>query len=150
MKPRLNVYLDYALLKQLDAFARQNGASKSGVIEAALMSFLSPDSTDRREAAIARRLDRLTRQYARIERAQTVALETLALFVRHHLSTTAPLPASERADALAKGEERFAQFVEQLGRELAKGPSLIDRVVEEATPEADDFFNEEDVEAGHG
>jgi len=149
VKPRLNVYLDYALMKDLDAFARRNGASKSGVVEAALMSFLSPDATDRREAAIARRLDRLTRQYARIERAQTVALETLALFVCHHLATTAPLPASERAAALAQGEERFAQFVEQLGRELGKGSSLIDRVVEEVTPEADAFFAADDVEAGH-
>lgn len=150
MKPRLNVYLGYEVLRQLEAFARQKGASKSGVVEAAVMSFLSPDSTDRREAAIARRLDRLTQQYGRIERAQTVGLETLALFVRHHLATTAPLPASERATALAQGEERFAQFVEQVGRELGGGSNLLDRVIEEIEPGPAEFFDEPDAEDGHG
>ena len=149
MKPRLNIYIEHALVRQLEQAAARAGSSKSGMVEAALVSFFSPDGGDRREAAMARRLDRLTRQYGRLERNQQITLETLALFVRHHLTATAPLPPSEQAAALAKGEERFTRFIEQLGRELAGGRSLVRDVVDEVLPTADDFFSAVDLETGH-
>jgi len=147
MKPRLNIYIDYELHKKLEQAAPQLGGSKSGVVEAALISFFSPDGGDRREAAIVRRLDRLSRQFDRLYRNQTIAIEALALFIRHQLSMTATLPASERAAALAKGQERFAQFIEQLGQEVATGKNLILDVVEQISPTAEDFFGPEEVEA---
>ena len=68
MKPRLNIYIDYELHKKLEQAAPQLGGSKSGVVEAALISFFSLDGGDRREAAIVRRLDRLSRQFDRLAR----------------------------------------------------------------------------------
>ena len=62
MKPRLNIYIEHELHRKLEQAASQLGGSKSGVVEAALISFFSPDGGDRREAAIVRRLDRLTRR----------------------------------------------------------------------------------------
>ncbi len=61
MKGRLNCYFDAALLKRLDELTARKGLSKSTIVEAALASFLSPDATDQREAAITRRLDKMTR-----------------------------------------------------------------------------------------
>jgi len=52
------------------------------IAEAAIASFLSPDAEERREAAIARRLDQLGRRMARLKRDVGIAVETLALFVR--------------------------------------------------------------------
>ena len=57
--------------------------SLSLVAEAAIASFLSPDADERREAAMSRRLDRLGRQVARMERDLGISLETLALFIRY-------------------------------------------------------------------
>ena len=136
MKPRLNVYLDYRVLRGVEQVAARHETSKSGVIETAVKAFLSEAPSEQQQAAIGRRLDRLTRQYARLERMTLVSLETLALFVRHYLSTTASPAASERAAALVKGEERFARFTEQLGRELAKGGTLVDRVIADHAPMA--------------
>ncbi len=136
MKPRLNVYLDYRVLRGVEEVAARHETSKSGVIEAAVRAFLSEAPSEQNQAAMGRRLDRLTRQYARLERMTLVSLETLALFVRHYLSTTAPLAASERAAAVAKGEERFARFTEQLGRELARGGTMVDRVITDHAPMA--------------
>ena len=81
-KARLSVYLDPELMAQLTELADQKQKPKSLIAEAAIMSFLTPDDADRREAALARRLDLLTRQGERLERDLWVAAETLALFIR--------------------------------------------------------------------
>jgi hypothetical protein len=62
------------------------------VVETALASHLSPDGSDRLEAALARRLDRMTRQIERLERHVTISNEALALFVRFWLTSTPPFP----------------------------------------------------------
>ena len=68
MKERLSVYLDAAVMAQLAAFAAHRNKSLSLIAEAAIASFLSPDGPDKLEAAISRRLDRLSRQNDRLER----------------------------------------------------------------------------------
>jgi hypothetical protein len=89
---------------------------------------LSPDGADRLEAALARRLDRLSRQVERLERHGNISNEALALFVRFWLTTTPPLPDSAQAAAQAKGRERYEGFVDALARRLARGRTLADEV----------------------
>jgi hypothetical protein len=127
-KPRLSVYLDPDVMAQLTELADQKKQPKSLVAEAAIASFLTPDDSDRREAAFARRLDLLTRQVERLERDLTIAVEALALFIRFWLTVTPPLPESAQSAAQAKGRERFDSFLETLGRRLAKGRSLLREV----------------------
>ena len=105
--------------------------SVSLIVAAALASWLSPDAGDQREAAIARRLDRLTRQFERLERDQAIAIETLALFIRYYLTVSTPVPEAHQEAARAQGKARFAQFIEQLGRHLLRGHSLVRDLVEE-------------------
>lgn len=121
MKGRLNCYFDAALLKRLDELAARRGLSKSTIVEAALASFLSPDAADQREAAITRRLDKMTRAIERLERDVSVGNEAQALFIRAWLTATPPLPREVQAAAQAKAKERYEAFVEALGRRLAKG-----------------------------
>jgi len=135
-KSRLNVYFDAALSAELEALAARQKLSKSQIVEAALAAFLSPDGADHREAAIVRRLDRLTRAVERLERDVTVGNEALALFVKFWLTTTPPLPDTMREAAQAKGRERYEGFVEALGRRLAKGGTLAKEVSEEHDPTA--------------
>ena len=123
-KDRLNVYFDPSLSPELDALAARHKVSKSQIIEAALASYLSPDTADQREAAITRRLDRRTRAVERLERDVTIGNEAVALFVRFWLTMTPPLPDTMRTAAQAKGRERYEGFVETLGRRLAKGNIL--------------------------
>jgi hypothetical protein len=52
---------------------------------------------------VARRLDRLSRQGARLERELWIAAETLALFIRFWLTVTPPLPEGAQVVAQAKG-----------------------------------------------
>ena len=131
MKARMNVYFEPGLLQKVEDLAARKNLTKSLVIEAAVASFLSPDADDRREAAFTRRLDRLTRQVERLERDLTISAEALALFVRFWLTVTPPLPDSAQAAAKAKGTERYRDFVDTLGRRVAKGQSVLKEISEE-------------------
>ena len=128
MKRGFSVYLDPELMAQLTAFAKRQRQPKSLVAETAIVSFLTPDDADRREAAVARRLDQLTRQGDRLERDLTVSVEALTLFIRFWLTVTPPLPDTAQAAAQAKGRERFDSFLQALGRRLSKGQTLWDEV----------------------
>ena len=127
-KVQLSIYLDPDTFKTLDAFAKRRAQPKSLVAEAAIASFLSPDDSDRREAAIAKRLDRIARVLERLERNDTVTLETVALFIRFWLTSTPALPEHTTPAARAKGAGRYDRFVEALGRRLSSGSTVLDEV----------------------
>jgi hypothetical protein len=131
MRLRANVYFPPEVLRQLIDLSDRKRVSRSSIVEAAVTTFLSPDGADRTEAALTRRLDRLSRQVQRLERDVAIGTETLALFVRFWLTATPPLPADIQASAEMKGRERYENFVETLGRRLAKGQTLLREIPEE-------------------
>ncbi|WPG41179.1 CopG family transcriptional regulator [Variovorax sp. EBFNA2] len=135
-RARLNIFIEPEHAKRLERLAAHKDVSKSAVIAAALASFLSPDGADQREAAITKRLDRLSRQFERLERDQNVLIETLALYVRYFLTVSIPVPEGQQEAARAQGRARFAQFIEQLGRHIQRGRSLVREVHEDIAPES--------------
>ncbi len=139
-RSRLNVFIEPSHAKRLEELAAMKGLSKSSIIAAALSSFLSPDAGDQREAAIAKRLDRLSHQFDRLERDQNILIETLALYVRYFLTVSTPVPEAHQEAARAQGRARFEQFVEQLGRHLMRGRSLVKDVQQDITPDQSQFF----------
>ena len=141
-RTRLNLFIEPEHAKRLDELAAMKGLSKSSIVAAALASFLSPDSGDQREAAIAKRLDRLSRQLDKLERDQNILIETLALYVRYFLTVSTPVSEAHQEAARAQGRARFEQFIEQLGRHLLRGRSLVKDVVEEIQPDQSQFFGQ--------
>lgn len=131
MRDRMNVYFAPELLKQISDLADRQKLSRSAIVEAAVVSFLSPDGADRREAAFTRRLDRLSRQMQRLERDVGLTAETLALFIRFWLTITPPLPNDAQAAGQLKGRERFEGFVDALGRRLQKGKNFLREIPED-------------------
>lgn len=134
MRDRLNLSLPVEMIARINDLADRKRLTRSAIVEAAVDSFLSPDHADMQEAALTRRLDRLSRQVARLERDQRITAETVALFVRFWLTITPPLPADDQAAAQAKGRERFEGFVETLGRRVQKGRSFLDEIPKDRTP----------------
>jgi hypothetical protein len=124
----MNVYFDPALLGQVEALALRRNVSKSAVIEAAVASFLSGDTSERMEAALSRRLDRLGRQVEGLDEDLAVLGETLSLFIRFWMTVTPPLSEAARDAARAKGAERFEGFLQSLGRKLATGDRFLREV----------------------
>ena len=128
MKCRLSVYIEPSLMVQLSELAKRKKQSMSLVAEAAIASFLTPDDDDRREAAIARKLDRLTRQIERLERDLNVSVEAMALFIRCWVTVTASMPDNLQELTQAKGRDRFASFLQMLGQRLATGQRISNEV----------------------
>jgi predicted transcriptional regulator len=120
MKPRHHLYLDDALTERLNALAAKPGASKSGIVAAALKAFLDRKGESELDQQFRLRLDRISRQLDRIERDGHVLLESLALFVRFQLTVTAPIPENDEASK-AIGRDRFQKFIDQVARQLASG-----------------------------
>jgi len=127
-KVQLSIYLDPEIFASLEAYATRQSKPKSLVAEAAIGSFLSPDDSDRREAAIAKRLDRIVRVLERLERNDGITLETVALFIRFWLTSTPALPEQSSPAARAKGAERYDRFVDALGRRLSSGSTVLKEV----------------------
>ncbi|SEQ99684.1 CopG family ribbon-helix-helix protein [Sphingobium sp. YR768] len=134
-KTPFSVYLDPELMHALAAYADRRGKSRSLVAEAAIASFLSPDADEQREAAIAKRLDKLDRRTTRLERDVGIGVEMIAMFVRFWLSNTPPPPEAERPVLRRQGGDRYDAFMEALGRRLAKGPKVRQEIGEDLPPQ---------------
>jgi predicted transcriptional regulator len=131
MRTKATFRLPPDLMRRLADYAARKRVSQAVVVEAALESYLSADGPDRLEAALARRLDRLSRTSERLERHVTIGNEALALFVRFWLNSTPPLPDAMQSAANATGKVRYDGFVEALGRRLAEGRLLSEELATE-------------------
>lgn len=116
--------LDAGLVRSLEDRARQRGTTKTEVVEAALTTMLLPQDQDRAEALLIRRLDRLVRLLERLEWHTDLTNETLALFVRHWLTSTTPIPDAALAAAQATGTRRWEGFVDALAKRMDGGAKL--------------------------
>jgi hypothetical protein len=142
MRTKHTFRLPPALAGQLADYAARKRVAQALVVETALASYLSPDGADRLEGALARRLDRVTRQIERLERHSVISNEAIALFIRFWLTTTPPLPDTAQAAAQAKGKERYEGFIEALGRRLARGRTLADEIIKDFDATAADAHSE--------
>ncbi len=124
--------------RQLAEIAIRKRATQASIVEAAIASFLSPDGSERMEAAVTRRLDRLTKQNERLEFQIELTNEALALFVRFWLTANPPIPNGTSATAQAQGKERYAGFVEGLARKMETGPKLSESLIRNRSPGAAD------------
>jgi predicted transcriptional regulator len=134
MRVKHTFRLPPALGARLAEYALRRRISQALVVEAALESFLSPDGAEQLEAALSRRLDRLSRQADRIEQVVGIVLEALGLFVRFWLANTLALPEAALPAQQAKGRERYQNFLTSLGRRLAKGLSLPQDIAAQKQP----------------
>jgi DNA invertase Pin-like site-specific DNA recombinase len=127
-RTRLNLFIEPEHAKRLNELAIKKGLSKSSIVAAALAAWLSPVSGEQRDTAMAKRLDRLSRQFEQLERDQNILIETVALYVRYYLTVSTPVPEAHQDAARAQGRLRFSQFIEQLGRRVQKGRRLFDEI----------------------
>ena len=125
---RLNIYLSPEMSKRISSFSREKNLRKTSIVEMALQSFFSPESADQREAAISRRLDRLSRHTQRLERNIAISTEALALYVKFWLTVTPDLSPDAHSSAQLKGKEKYEAFLEALSGRIKKGRLLVNEI----------------------
>jgi hypothetical protein len=140
MKPKLSIYLSNNVAERLALAANRPGTNKSAIVDAALDRFLNPERDQSGDAALLRRLDRMSRQLDRVDRDLSITAETVALFVRYYLTVTPPLPSDDQEAARALGRERFEIFVAQIGKRVASGGRLVADVMERVGSSNPDLF----------
>ncbi|WP_371415250.1 CopG family transcriptional regulator [Caulobacter sp. FWC26] len=118
------MFLARDLSLALDAASRRMRRSKSEIVQAAVAAYLSPDGDEASEAAVTRRLDRISRSVERLERDVTISNEAIALFVKAWLTATPSLTAGDQKAQNAKGQERYVGFLDALSRRLSSGRLL--------------------------
>lgn len=117
-----------ALSRQLADYAARKRVSQASVVETAIASFLSPDGSERLEAAFSRRLDRISRQLDKLDYHVEVGNEAFALYLQRWLLVTPALPGEAMNAARAHAEKRFDHFVEALARRLETDRHLSDEL----------------------
>ncbi len=131
-----------ALSRQLADYAGRKRVSQASVVEAAIGSFLSPDGSERMEAAFSRRLDRISRQIGKLDYHIEVGNEAFALYLRRWLAVTPAIPLEANAAARADAEKRFDFFVEALARRMETGRHLADDLIRATSePRLDEIEN---------
>lgn len=91
---------------------------KSAIIEAAVASFLSGDTSERLEAAKSRRLDRLGCQVDTLDEDLAVLGEALSLFIRFGLTVT---PIEDGTNICARERRGALRWIYAVTRPSACG-----------------------------
>jgi hypothetical protein len=123
MKPhriRHQFLLDPELSEKLDKISRDPSTTKSAVVAKAVEAFIERRGENELDRRYGVRLDRLSRDLARIRHDAEMILESLALFIRFSITLHAHTPVPDKATQ-AIAHERFDKFVEQVGRQIASG-----------------------------
>ena len=130
MKRKICVYVSEDLVSRLAVAAEHHGATKSGLVGAALDRFL--DTADERDdhAGVDQRLAQMGRQLDHLARELRLVNETVAMHARYHLTVTPPLPDAAQPAACRLGAARFEEFAAQVGRRVEEGRPLIRETLE--------------------
>ncbi|MGE4036099.1 MAG: hypothetical protein AB7F91_18110 [Parvularculaceae bacterium] len=129
VKRRISIYLSPDAERLLARAVEDRGASMSGVVDAALHSFLGDKAKHSEIALLGERMNKLARAAERIADETTAQTETLALFILYYLCITPPLPDSSRDAAEAMGRKRFDRFIGQVSERLLGKESYTDDVL---------------------
>ena len=139
-KKKYTLYLPVPLARKLDLVARDRHGAKSALVEEALRASFEPQQHAGIEDSVARRLDQISKTLAAVARDQTVATETLALFVRYFLTATPPVPENDQESARLVGRKRYEVFVAEIGRRVAEDRRLAAEVLQTIPIDQPDLF----------
>ncbi|XSC42219.1 CopG family transcriptional regulator [Bradyrhizobium sp. RDT10] len=140
MKPKLSAYVSDHVAKRLAQAASRPGTNKSAIVDAALDRFLNPERDQSGDAALVRRLDRMSRQLDRMDRDLSITAETIALFVRYYLTITPPLPSGDQNAARALGRERLRCSWPRSANASPRAERLVADVMERVSTSNPDLF----------
>ena len=130
MKPKIGVYLTNDAAKRLKLAARRSGATKSDIVNEALLRFLDPPPEKALGLEVLHRLDGLAKRIRRTHRDVEMVAEILALHIRQFLMITPPVPKVEQDAAMNRGRERYEVFLGQIAKRIASDRGMVEEIME--------------------
>ena len=122
-KKRITPYIDASLARRLEAYCLANRMSESAVVEEALTQYLDGIADP---SLLLRRLDRLGRATARVQRDLELVSEAFAVFTKLWFAHTPPVPDDMKPSARTNAQIRFRQFVDHVTEQFADGHRFLD------------------------
>lgn len=147
--PRIHPYISQDCYVRLQALAKCPNRNESEIVDKALAAFFSREHEDKRDGALIRRLDRMTRQMESLARKQIISAEAFALFMRYFLTVIPPVNEGDKRAAQAKGQDRFLTYLESLKTVLEDGDRVLFTAVEDIMVDESAFFTEEELKRLH-
>lgn len=145
MKPRIHPYISQDCFVRLKALCKCPGRSESEIVDKALAAYFSYEHEDKRDGAIIRRLDRMSRQMEGEKRDHLVNAEAFGLFVRYFLTVIPPVPDKDRRAAQAQGAIRYETFLESLQTILEDGDPILYAVMDDVRVDESAFFTKDEL-----
>lgn len=148
-KPRIHPYISTDNYIRLRALGKCPGRYESEIVDQALAAYFSNEVDDKRDAAIIRRLDRMTRQSELLKRNQIISSEAFALFVRYFLTVIPAVPDQEKELARSQGASRFESYLESLQSILDGGERVLFNALEDVVVDESVCFTPEELMRMH-
>ena len=148
-KPRVRAYVDHDTYAKLQFATTRPHVSISDTVNNALKVFLSDEYSLEHDNAMIRRLDQMTRESERINQKLAIQSEALAAFMLYVMRVTPSVPASEKAAAIARGDELFERLICNLKERLKTTSKSLFGTFEDVYAEESGFFTVEELELLH-
>jgi hypothetical protein len=123
LRKRLHPYVARELRDRLAQYCAAGDVTESAVVEAALRQYLDRTSD---ATLLLRRLDRLGRAVARLQRDLALQSEAFAVFVQVWFAHTPAMAADSRTPAQAAAEQRYEKFVDYVAEQFSGGHRFLD------------------------
>ena len=135
VRQKITAYVPPDLADALKRVAAVKDRSVSDIIEDALHKSLTGVARDADHAALMAKLDQIARRLGVIERAQETLFEFNAHATRFAMSMAPDMPDADRAQANARGAERFRSLINAIISRLGAGKSVLRETFPVARPE---------------
>jgi hypothetical protein len=112
-------WLTPGLRKRLRTYAAKRGATESSIVESALLQYLDADTTDR--ALLLRRLDRVSRGLAALQRDFDLVSQSFGVFIQIWFAHTPRIPDDAKPGAEQTALQRYGQFLDHVAAQIMKG-----------------------------
>jgi predicted DNA-binding protein len=130
VKSRISIHLSEQMAARLAAAAGRPGATRSGLVEAALERLLESDADAGDAASVAHLLGSLRCQLESLSRELRAVNEIVALHARFTLAMAPMLPAAAQSQACKRGSARFDEFATQVERRVQSGTSVLQETLD--------------------
>jgi hypothetical protein len=122
-RARVHARLTTTLRDRLAGYCQASGLAERNVIETALQHYLNATSD---ATLVLRRIDRLGRAEARLQRDVELLSEAFAIFVQLWFAHTPSVPPQVKVEARATANSRYKQYVQYIVRQYSGGQRFLD------------------------
>lgn len=124
VRAKITAYVPPDLADALKRVAAMKDRSVSDIVEDAIAKTLMGASRDAEHAALMTKLEAMQRRLGVIEHSQETLFEFTAHAARFSMSVAPDIPEADRANANARGAERFRGIIAAIVSRLGAGKSV--------------------------